>query len=53
MNKSIITVVGKDTIGIIASMYIPGREQCKHSGYLSDYLSGIFQHDDDCRYVSH
>ena len=31
-NKTIITVVGKDTVGIIAKRY----------GYLTDHRAGIF-----------
>ena len=40
MSKMIITVVGKDTIGIIAKV-------C--TGYYSDHCAGLFQYDDDSR----
>ncbi len=49
MNRTIITVVGKDTKGIIAkSLYLFGREGRQYPGYLSDHRTGVLQHDDDC-----
>ena len=50
MKKTIITVVGKDTVGIIAKVctYL-ARQSGEYSGYLTDYPAGLFQHDDDHR----
>ena len=47
MKKTIITVVGKDTVGIIAKVctYLADN-QCEHSGYLTDHRAGLFQYDD-------
>ena len=51
MKKTIITVVGKDTVGIIAvvcsyladnKVNIPGWKQREYSGHFSNYCSGIF-----------
>ena len=44
-NKVIITVVGKDTVGIIAKVCTYLSEG---SVYLTDYRFRLFQHDDDC-----
>ena len=43
MKNTVITVVGKDTVGIIAKVctYL-AEQQCKHSGYFTDDRTGIF-----------
>ena len=43
MKKTIITVVGKDTVGIIARVctYL-AENQCQYSGYFPDDCTGIF-----------
>ena len=50
MKKTIITVVGKDTVGIIAKVctYLADN-QCEYPGYLTDYRGWLLQHDDDHR----
>ena len=43
MKKCIITVVGKDSVGIIAkSMYIPGRDQYQYFKYFPDNRGWVF-----------
>ena len=43
MSKAIITVVGKDTVGIIAKVctYLAENHD-KHPGYLPDHCTGLF-----------
>ena len=45
MDKTIITVVGKDQKGIIAKVCTWLAENDVN---LTDHRSGVFQHDDDC-----
>ena len=47
MKKTIITVVGKDTVGIIAKVcnYL-AENQVNNRRHFSDDCAGIFQHDD-------
>ena len=49
MKKTIITVVGKDTVGIIAKVctYLAGNQ---HRRYFTDNCTGVFQYDDDRGY---
>ena len=47
-NKTIITVVGKDTVGIIAkSLYLSVRKWSKCFRYFPDHRIWILQYDDD------
>lgn len=51
VNKAIITVVGKDTVGIIAQVctYL-AENKSEYSGYFADHRAGVFHNDDDCGY---
>ena len=49
-NKVIITVVGKDTVGIIARVCTYLSEGSVNVLDISDYRFRLFQHDDDCGY---
>ena len=53
MNKTIITVVGKDTVGIIGKvctyladsqigLYLSGRQPDQYSGHFPDHRTGVF-----------
>lgn len=50
MKKSIITVVGKDTVGITAKVCTYLAENNINILDISDNRSGIFQYDDDRGY---
>ena len=51
MKKTIITVVGNDTVGIIAKVctYL-AENQVNILDNFSDHRSGLLQHDDDRRH---
>ena len=54
MDKSVITVVGKDTVGIIAkSMHLPGQQKNKYPRHIPDHRAGFLQHDDDSGHFVH
>ena len=48
MNRTIITVVGKDTKGIIARVCTYLAEKDVNILDISDHRTGVLQHDDDC-----
>ena len=49
MTKAVITVIGKDTVGIIAGIctYLADKKY-KYLRYFPDNRTGILQYDDDC-----
>lgn len=49
MNKAIITVVGQDTVGIIArGLHLSFRAQGQRTRHFADHHRRFLQHDDDC-----
>ena len=51
VNKAIITVVGKDTVGIIAQVCTYLAENKVNILDISrDHRAGVFHNDDDCGY---
>ena len=49
MTKAVITVIGKDTVGIIAGIctYL-AEKKVNILRYFPDNRTGILQYDDDC-----
>ena len=48
MTKAVITVIGKDTVGIIAGICTYLADKKINILDISDNRTGILQYDDDC-----